>query len=379
MKKSAKEKVIILHNIISPIRVFLFNQLNKYYQKKGTEFKVFFLSVSDKNRNWKTDYKMNFDYEILDNFAIRIAGKDLNTFFINPKITKALKKEKPDRVISFGWDNYAVYAANRWCRKNKKQFILWSGSTKYEKSWRRTFLKPLVRYLIKKTDNFIAYGTRAKEYFISLGINPKKIQIIYNTVDIDYFREKSKNFSEEKKAKFKKELGIKTDKILLFSGQLIERKGVFELLEGFKKYQKIDPNISLLILGKGQEKKKMEKIIQEKSIHNVVFANFVQYNNLYKYYSISDLLILPSREEVWGLVINEAMACGLPVITTHETGASVDLVEEGKNGYVIPSNNLQAIAKSIQKVFSNNLHKDNNSWQIVQKTRVEDILKEVKI
>jgi glycosyltransferase involved in cell wall biosynthesis len=373
------KKIVIIINIISPNRVFLFEKIKKHLERNNVQLKVFFLSYGNKVRHWKFNNNFNFDFEILKNITISLKGKKLSTFFINPQISNHFQKENPDKIISFGWNNWASYVASNWCKKNKKEFILWSGSTKYEKSWRRTLFHPLVKYILKKTDNFIAYGTRAKEYLISLGINPKKIQIIYNTVDIDYFREKSKNFSEEKKAKFKKELGIKTDKILLFSGQLIERKGVFELLEGFKKYQKIDPNISLLILGKGQEKKKMEKIIQEKSIHNVVFANFVQYNNLYKYYSISDLLILPSREEVWGLVLNEAMACGLPVITTHETGASVDLVEEDKNGYVIPSDNFQAIAGSIQKVFSNNLHKDNNSWQIVQKTRVEDILKEVKI
>jgi glycosyltransferase involved in cell wall biosynthesis len=373
------KKVIILHNIISPIRVFLFNKLNKYYRNKEIEFKVFFLSVSDKNRNWKTDYKMNFDYEILDNFAIRIAGKDLNTFFINPKVKNVLQKENPDKIISFGWNNWASYVASSWCKKNRKEFILWSGSTKYEKSWRRTLFHPLVKYILKKTDNFIAYGTRAKEYLISLGINPKKIQIIYNTVDIDYFREKSKNFSEEKKAKFKKKLGIKTKKTILFSGRLIAMKGIFEMIEGFKMFQEQDHDTSLLIMGTGPDEQELRGLISKEKIKKIIFTGFIQYEKLYKYYSISDVLLFPSQQDVWGLVLNEAMACGLPVITTHETGASVDLVEEDKNGYVIPSDNFQAIAGSIQKVFSNNLHKDNNSWQIVQKTRVGDILKEVKI
>lgn len=373
------KKVILINNIISPVCVHICDNLNNYYKKNGIDFKVLFLSVSDKNRNWKADFDMKFDYEILDNFAIRITGKDLNTFFINTSIIKYLNDENPNRIICFGWDHFAAYASNWWCERNKKEFTLWSGSTKYEKSWRRTLLKPMVKYILKRTDNFIAYGTRAKNYLISLDAPKEKIKIIFHNVDIDKFSQESENFSRKEKNKLKEKLGIKTNKIILFSGQLIERKGIFELLNGFNNYTKLDSNVSLLVLGQGREKEKMEEIIRNKNIQNVFFTGFIQYNELYKFYSISDLFILPSREEVWGLAINEAMACGLPIITTHETGASVDLIEEGKNGYIIPSNNSKAITQAIQKVFQNNLHKKNNSWQIVQKTRVEDVLKKVKI
>ncbi len=361
------KKVIVLHNIISPIRVFLFNDLNKYYQNKGVGFKVLFLSVGDKNRNWKTDFQMDFDYEILDNFALRFAGKDLNTFFINPKIKEIIEKENPDKIISFGWDNWAAYVGAHWCKKNKKSFALWCGSTKHEKSWRRTLLYPMVKYIINRSNEFIAYGTRAKEYLILLGAEQKKIRIFYNTVDVDYFKKKSEKFSRKEKNDLKEKLGIKTDKTILFSGQLIERKGIFELLKGFKNYQKINRGTSLLIIGEGREKEKMEEIIKSQNIKSIIFADFIQYEDLYKYYAISDLLILPSREEVWGLVVNEAMACGLPVVTTQETGASVDLIEEGENGFTISSNNPKAITQAINKVFNKNLHKKNNSSQIIQK------------
>ncbi len=373
------KKIIVLHNIISPIRIFLFNELDKYYKKKEIKFKVIFLSVSDKNRNWKINYKMNFSYEILDNFSIRIAGKDLNTFFINPGIYKKIQQENPDRIISFGWDNWAAYIAAYWCKKNKKVFTLWSGSTKFEKSWRRTVFNPLVKYIIRNSNNFIAYGTRAKEYLISLGANPKKIQIFYNAVNIDYFKNKSENFSEEKKRLLKQKLKIKTSKIILFSGQIIERKGIFELLEGFQGYQKTNADISLLILGKGQEKERIKEIIKEQNIQNVFFTDFIQYDELYKYYSISDLLITPSREEVWGLVINEALACGLPVITTIVAGAGADLVEEGKNGYIIKPNNPKEITLAIGKVFENKLYIRNNSKEILKKTDIPNMINKISI
>ncbi|MFH1457314.1 MAG: glycosyltransferase [Patescibacteria group bacterium] len=364
-------KVIIIINFISPIRVFLFNKLNTYFSNKNQELKVLFLSETDKNRNWEREKNIEFQYEILDNFAIRSKRKDLNTFFINPKINKLLNKENPDKIICFGWDHFVAYAANRWARKNQKEFVLWSGSTINEKSWRRTVFNPLVKYLVKRTNHFIAYGTRAKEYLIILGAAEQNIEIFYNTIDIDYFQKEIKNFSETKKQDLKNKLGITSSKVILFNGQLIERKGIFELLEGYNQYKQKDSDISLLMIGGGQEKTRINRTINEGDIKDVILVDFIQYRNVYKYYAISDMLILPSREEVWGLVINEALACGLPVITTNKVGASADLVENGKNGYIIKVNCSDCINKAISLIFKNNLHIQNNSKKVLCKTKVE--------
>jgi len=372
-------KILAIHPIINPMRVYLFNEMHDYYISKGYDFEVLFLSVSDKNRHWENNYDMKFKYNILKNFAIRTGRKDLFTFFINPQIHPFLNKTNPDIIICCQWDHYSAYASNYWTRKNSKKFIFFAESTINERSWRRIVFSPLVNYLIKRIEIFWAGGTRAKEYLIHLGVPSEKINIFYNSIDINYFSEKSENFSTEEKNKLRNKLGIKTDRIILFSGQLIERKGVFELLEGFLNYSKNDVNTSLLMIGKGQEKEKMEKIIKIKNISNIFFGDFVQYKDLYKYYSISDLFILPSREEVWGLVLNEAAACGLPIITTTATGAGIDLVEEGKNGYIIKPNCPKCITEAIKKVFENNLHNHNNSIAIVQKTRISEMLKRIKI
>jgi glycosyltransferase involved in cell wall biosynthesis len=373
------KKILIIHNIISPIRVYLFNELNRFYADKGISFKVLFLSETDKNRDWKREKNMNFDFEILDNFAIRIHGKDLNTFFINKNVLSTLDKEWPDVIISDGWDNFASYVANYWCRKHGKKYILWSGSTAFEKSWRRTLFSPLVNYLIKRTEYFLAYGTRAKEYLISIGAKAESIQILYNAIDVNYFSENSEKFDATDKNNLKEKLGIETSKTILFSGRLIRMKGIFEMIEGFEKYYKHDSDVSLLLMGSGPDENKLKKIIASKNIKNVIFTKFIQYAELYKYYSISDLLLFPTRQDIWGLVINEAMACGLPIITTNVAGAGADLVEEGKNGYIIKPDCAKDITEAIGKVFENNLHHANNSKELIQKTKLTNILENIKL
>jgi glycosyltransferase involved in cell wall biosynthesis len=372
-------KVLIIINYIGPIRVFLFNKLKKYFDEKNCEFKVIFLSETDKNRDWRKEENMKFNFEILNNFAVRTYEKDLNTFFINPKIIGVLNKENPDKIISFGWDHFACYAANHWCRKNNKKFTLWSGSTIYEKSWRRTLFNPLVKWLVKRSNNFIAYGTRSKEYLISLGAPENKVQIFFNTIDVEYFEENISKITEEQKADLKKELGITTSKIILFSGRLIEMKGIFEMLEGYADYKKIDNDISLLIMGKGPDETNLKKYISENKIKDVFFTGFIQYNDLYKYYAISELFLFPSRQDIWGQVINEAVTCNLPIITTEKVGACADLVEEGKNGYIIKENCAKCITGSILKIFKNNLHKSNSSKEILEKIRIENILKNINL
>lgn len=373
------KKIILIHNIINPTRTFLFNEMRKSFRNLGYDFKVLFLSASDKNRDWEVGGGFDFEYEVLDNHAVRLGKKDTHTFFINPKMGEKLKEENPDIIICFGWDHLNAYVANHWARKNNKKFIFFAESTVNEKSWRRTLSSPLVKYFVAHVDLFWAGGTRAKEYLMQLGAPEKKIQLLHNSIDIDFFTKKAQEFSAGEKQKLKNKLGLKTSKVILFIGQLIERKGVFELLEGFSSYQKTDPDVSLLFVGSGQEKEKMQKIIKEQDIQNVFFGGFVQYEETYKYYAISDLFILPSHEEVWGLVINEAAACGLPIITTTVTGASVDLICEGKNGYVIKPKCAECITKAIEKVFTNNLHKKNTSLEIVQKTNIPSMLKNITL
>lgn len=373
------KKFLVIHNIIHPTRTFLFNEMHEHFKLLGFSFKVIFLSQSDKNRDWEFKNDFKFDHEILKNHSLRFGKKDLHTFFINISIWKKLNEENPDIILCFGWDHLSAYLARFWAYRNNRKFIFFAESTINEKSWRRTLFNPLVKFFVRRIDNFWAGGTRAKEYLISLRITADKISLFYNSVDIAYFSKKCNAMTSDEKTSLKEIMGIATPKTILFIGQLIERKGIYELLEGFAQYQKKDNDSSLLFIGNGIEKEKMVELIKNKNIRNVYFEKFVPYDNIYKYHAIADLFILPSREEVWGLVINEAMACRLPIISTSVTGASIDLIEEGKNGYIIEPNCPKCIGKAIEKVFKNNLHEKNNSQKIIQKTNIPKMLANIKL
>lgn len=341
-------KIAIIESVITPYEIKRFNLINDVL---NNNLVIYFQNETDINRNWRIDLSnLKFKYKILPDIPVRIKSKDIFTLHINYTAFSELRKDFPDVVISCGWDSVAAYSAYIYCRKYRKKFILWSGSTIHESSWRRTVSKPIVKFLIRNSDSYIAYGTRAKEYLMTLGAKGERIFMGWNTVDNSFFEENSRLTHEEKES-LKDKSGIETRYVVLYVGQLIERKGVHDLIGAFSKLKKEVNDVTLLMVGTGMEEDALKKRCIHENIRDVVFTGFVNYYELPKYFGISDLFVLPSHEEVWGLVINEALACGLPVITTDKVGASADLVTEGMNGFVVKDSNSNELYSAMGKLI----------------------------
>lgn len=327
----------------------------------------------------KEKAKFKFKYYILEGKKLHNTGwSDNHYFHINHWFTAILNEEKPDLLVHCGWAAFTIFNAIFRCKKNKKPIYLRSWSTMYEKSRRRTITKPLVKRIIRQCVWYWSYWTRATEYLISLWAQKEKIQPLYNTVDVEYFNKESETYKKDKE-QIKKQLWIHTKYVLMFNGQLIERKWIWEMIDGFHLFQRKHEDISLLMVWSGQEEQKFKKHIKKNDIKNVFFTGYLQIGALPKYYAISDIFTLPSREEVWWLVINEAMACGLPIITVYEVWASVDLVKEWENGYIMKENTDKEFEKWLKYIFEKDLIKNNTSLYIINKFTLENILKHITL
>jgi glycosyltransferase involved in cell wall biosynthesis len=136
----------------------------------------------------------------------------------------------------------------------------------------------------------------------------------------------------------------------LFVGRLVWEKGVFDLLSA---YASLDPNlraaIALLFVGEGPDRQRLEE--QARLISGqVLFPGFVHRDQLPAYYALADMLILPSHTEPWGLVVNEAMACGLPVVVSRAAGCVADLVRAGWNGRIVSPGDIAGIGEAMQSL-----------------------------
>lgn len=342
-----KKKVILLTNIITPYIIPLYNYIN---QKGNFNFDVVTLAEREKNREWKLNKeRILFNYKILPGLNLFFYGrKREKSIHLNFGVFVFLLIHNPDIIIISGYDCLAYWQAFLYCKLFRKKCILWNGTTLLSAGSLKGVKGFLKRFIIKKSDRFIAYGTKAKEYLEYFGANPNSIYISLNTVDVNYFQEKVTNFKYRPDVlEDKKKL---SNTVILYVGQLIKRKGVIQVLEALKILN--DSEISFLIVGSGPEEVNLKKFCNDNNIKNVFFEGFHQQEELPKFYALADIFILPSFEEVWGLVINEALASGLCVLCSKYAGAAYDLIND-ENGVIFDPYNIEEIVESIKKVKDN--------------------------
>jgi glycosyltransferase involved in cell wall biosynthesis len=215
--------------------------------------------------------------------------------------------------------------------------------------YKNSIIKFFKKLIAQKADCCVSYGKKATEYLNYLGVPNDKIFTGLNTVNLNQFRKKvfkligNKRF-KKKRSKFPKIL-------LLYVGQLVERKALIQVLKALKKNN--DQDIGLLIIGSGPRKKFLKKVCLKNNLKNIYFEGFKQPDQLDYYYALADAFILPSFKEVWGLVINEALASGLYTLASDKTGASYDLIQPKINGEIFNPEKVDEICQSIKKLKAN--------------------------
>ena len=154
------------------------------------------------------------------------------------------------------------------------------------------------------------------------------------------------------KKNLRKKLNLKNKKIVIFVGKLIDRKNPHDFLKLAHKFQN-NKRIHFLIIGSGELNFYCKNFINSHKLKNISMLGFLNQKKIREVYSISDLLILTSKYETWGLVVNEAMASGVPVIATKESGATKDLIESGVTGYSYNCGNIKELFSHFNKIILN--------------------------
>jgi glycosyltransferase involved in cell wall biosynthesis len=134
-------------------------------------------------------------------------------------------------------------------------------------------------------------------------------------------------------------------------GRLVPEKGIFDLLEAYAKLERsLRSEVGLVFGGDGVSRDDLAQQAKRISPGVVCFPGFVQREDLAGLYALAETLVLPTHSDPWGLVVNEAMACGLPIIVSDVAGCSADLVEDGWNGYIVPSRDSEKLSVAIDSL-----------------------------
>ena len=264
-------------------------------------------------------------------------------------LRNALDEINPLTVALPGWAFAEARSGLGWCRARKRPAIVMSESSREDhvRLWPREVLK---RTMVRRFGAAHVGGQRHREYARFLGIPRAAIFYGYDAVDNDYFRDGAaairRNATTERAARKLPE------RYLFTSSRFIEKKNIDGLLRAYALYLESTPSArDLVVCGDGDLKPSLQRLATELKIdHRVHWPGFVQYPDLPAYYALADGFILASTTEQWGLVVNEAMACGLPVLVSSRCGCAPDLVVEGRNGFTFDPFHLEAIAGAMKRI-----------------------------
>ena len=332
-------KVLFLTNLPSPYRVRFFTELGK-----KCELTVIYERDAAGDRDIKWREKPGSSYKEIFLRGIRI-GAD-NSFC--PEIIRYLRPDF-DIIVVGMYSTYTAMLAMIWMKIRRMKYAISTdgGFIRKESIGKRLFKK----LWISSANYWLGTGKLARVYLKHYGAKDDLIYDYFITsVDENDLLLDVK--TREEKEKIKEELGIMADMVIISVGQFIPRKGFDVLLHAIE--QVPHENVELLLIG-GTEKA-FQTEISDILPKYVKIIPFLDKQELFRYYCASDFFVLPTREDVWGLVVNEAMACGLPVITTNRCGAGIELIAEGKNGYIVNVDDKYALAMRIKEMlFSTDL------------------------
>jgi 1,2-diacylglycerol 3-alpha-glucosyltransferase len=320
-------EILILHGLVSPYKTLLFNAL---YDRLGERLRVVYLAENAQIRDWAPDYdSIRFPYDLLFEGNI----DELSQFTMAKATVTYLNRVRPKALVIAGYDFLANWAALAWAKIHRVPCVIVSETHKLDRP--RNFPKETVKKVfLAGCDAALVAGERHRQYLVGLGFPDSKV-FIYHGVggfDGDFYL---KTFAalEENRGEFRKTLGIQ-DKCFLYVGRLSPEKNLQALLGEFARL-KADgaEQWQLVLVGDGPQRAELEERVSREKIPDVKFPGFKVKEELLQYYAAADVFVLPSLSEPWGLVVDEAMAAGLPVIVSQRCGCYPDIVNDGTNGH----------------------------------------------
>ena len=328
-------KVLFVFNHPAPYKVRLFNEL-----AKDIDLDVIFerKSASDRPKNFYNCNNFHFNVRFLKRGAF--SKENSNTGELKKYIAEHYKEY--NLIIMNGYSTITEIRAILYMRKHKIPFALYvNGGVIRNDSF---FKKKLKTTLIKAAFHYFSPCEEANHYLVHYGAQPSKISNYnYSTIyDKDVLQ---KPLSNEEKNSLRFGLNLPKGKIFVSAGQFIPRKNNIQTIMQF-----VGRKDKLLLIGEGPEKSIYERLIKDNHLDNVIIKDFVVKDDLFKFMRACDAFITLSKEDIFGHTTNEAMACGLPVISSDKVVASKNQIKNGYNGFIVSLDDEKRIQNILNSV-----------------------------
>lgn len=298
--------------------------------------------------------EIRFDVALTEGFPHRflrnVSPRPSPTFLgnLNPEVISLIGRPRHDAIVLHGYGRATNLAAVLLPRGRRPKLLLRGDSNSRTPVARgKAMAKALVLpQLLKRIDGFLSIGTRNTEYYLRYGVPQSRITVAPYAVDNAYFATRAAEARACPDA-VRRQLGLPVRvPLFVFCGKLIGLKRVQDAIRALAAVRKRSP-CAMAIAGDGPLRAELERLVGELSLQSQVhFLGFRNQSELPALYGASDVLVLPSEREAWGLVVNEAMACGLAVLASEEVGCAPDLVGED-NGAVFRAGDVESLARAM--------------------------------
>lgn len=336
------KRILFLTNFASPYRVHFFDELGKYmdvtvlYSDRVEDIK-------HRNADWFEKGEGGFQGVQLTKVA-SVGDENLCL-----DVLKWLKK-KYDAIIIGGYSSPTAILAMAYLRMKKFPFYMEvDGGLVRQEGKLKYFVK---KSLVSLASQWLSTGRYTTKYLVHYGAKPEKV-MEYPFTSLYEKDLLKKTVSTQEKEELRQMLGMPEKHIVLAIGQFIHRKGFDVLL---KAAASMKEEAGIYIVG-GVPTEEYLKLRDALGLTNIHFLEFQKKDRLALIYKAADLFVLPTREDIWGLVINEALGYGLPTITTDRCVAGLELIKDGVNGYIVPVEDAEALAEKMDAVLCADLEK----------------------
>lgn len=341
-------KVLFMANIPSPYRVQFFQELSAYCDLTVTYEKK---QAADRNDKWKADISDKGYHEI---YLKSVFEKSDSAFC--PEITKYIDKGLYDIFVVGMYSTPTGMWAIRALKKRKIPFLMNCDGGFIAK--KESFVKRTLKTkLIGSAAYWLSTGKAGDEYLKYYGAEEWNI-CRYHFSSVMRAEVLPEIIPRNKKGKYREKLNMPETRIIISVGQLIYRKGYDILLKAAKD---LPDEWGIYIIG-GRPNEEYKTMLEELELEHVHFIDFKKKEELRDYYLAADCMVLPTREDIWGLVINEAMAFGLPVVTTDRCAAGLEMIRENGNGKIVPVGHARKLSEAIKEVIC------SENWEDMSRT-----------
>lgn len=333
---TSRPKVVYWNNIPAPYMVDRFEAIHR---RANLDFKAWFNERTEIGRNWRVEESSwSFAYRFVP--TVRMPRHNLH-------LALPALSESADLLVSLYAEPSFLIGSNLMHMRGIST-AFWVEVTFDTWQPRNAWKEAIKRRAFANVDGVITAGDDGRSFAQRYGVPSEKIHIARHVVDVGFFQSSSQ-LARTTRDEIRNRLGV-VGTTYLYVGRLWSGKGLEFLLRAFSAFQRKNDHSSLVLVGNGPEEDPLRRLCRELDLSNVLFVGFKHIEDLPALYSAADVFVFPTLGDPYGLVIDEAMACGLPVISTSAAGEIRERVHDGINGFIVPPANVEELAMAMARL-----------------------------